>query len=67
MKRKGGVVNGMNFNAQLTVNPSVFRRLQSLINQSSGFCGTASGAASEATYAPVVRGAARRQRKRRPN
>jgi hypothetical protein len=30
------------FNAQLTVKLSVFSRLQSLINQSSGFCGTAS-------------------------
>jgi hypothetical protein len=39
MERKGGVVNGLNFNAQLTVNPCVFSRLQSLINRSSGFCG----------------------------
>jgi hypothetical protein len=42
MKRTGGVVNGLAFNAQLTVKLSVFSRLQSLINQSSGFCGTAS-------------------------
>jgi hypothetical protein len=42
MKRNGGVVNGLTLNAQLTVKLSVFSRLQSLINQSSGFCGTAS-------------------------
>jgi hypothetical protein len=36
------VVNGLTLNAQLTVRLSVFSRLQSLINQSSGFCGTAS-------------------------
>jgi hypothetical protein len=33
MKRDGGVVNGLTFNAQLTVKLSVFSRLQSLINQ----------------------------------
>jgi hypothetical protein len=38
MERNGGVVNGLTFNAQLTVKLSVFSRLQSLINQSSGFC-----------------------------
>jgi hypothetical protein len=42
VKRNGGVVNGLTFNAQLTVKLSVFSRLQSLINRSSGFCGTAS-------------------------
>jgi hypothetical protein len=42
MKRNGEVVNGLTFNAQLTVKLSVFIRLQSLINQSPGFCGTAS-------------------------
>jgi hypothetical protein len=42
MKRNGRVVNGLTFNAQLTVKLSVFSRLQSLINRSSGFCGTAS-------------------------
>jgi hypothetical protein len=36
MKRTGGVVNGLTFNPQLTVKLSVFSRLQSLINQSSG-------------------------------
>jgi hypothetical protein len=36
MKRNGGVVNGLTLNAQLTVKLSVFSRLQSLINQSSG-------------------------------
>jgi hypothetical protein len=41
MKRNGGVVNGLTFNAQLTVNLSLFNRLQSCINQSSGLCGTA--------------------------
>ncbi len=35
MKRNGGVVNGLTFNAQLTVKLSIFSRLQSLINQSS--------------------------------
>jgi hypothetical protein len=37
MKRNGGAVNGLTFNAQLTVKVSVFSRLQSLINQSSWF------------------------------
>ncbi len=32
MKRNGGGVNGLTFNAQLTVKLSVFSRLQSLIN-----------------------------------
>jgi hypothetical protein len=54
MKRKGGVVNGLHFNNQLTVNPSVFRHLQRRINQCSGFLRRA-GAASEAAYMPVVR------------
>ena len=35
MKRNGGVVNGLTFNAQLTVKLSVFNRLESLINQTS--------------------------------
>jgi hypothetical protein len=42
MKRNGGVVNGLSFNPQLTVKLSVFSRLQSLLNWSSGFCGTPS-------------------------
>jgi hypothetical protein len=33
MKRNGGVVNGLTFNAQLTVKLSVFSRLQRLINR----------------------------------
>jgi hypothetical protein len=37
MKRNGGVVNGLTVNAQLTVKLSIFSRLQSLINPSSGF------------------------------
>jgi hypothetical protein len=36
MKRNGGVVNELTFNAQLTVKLSLFSRLQSLINKSSG-------------------------------
>ena len=36
MKRNGGVVNELTFNAQLTVKLSLFSRLQSLINQPSG-------------------------------
>ncbi len=42
MEGNGGVVNGLTFNAQLTVKLSVFSRLQSLINQSFGVCCTAS-------------------------
>jgi hypothetical protein len=42
MERNGGAVNGWTVNPQLTVKLSVFSPLQSLINQSSGSCGTAS-------------------------
>jgi hypothetical protein len=37
MKRNGGVVNELTFNVQLTVNLSVFSRLQSCINSLPGF------------------------------
>ena len=53
MKRNGGVVNGLTFNAQLTVKLSVFSRLQSLINQSSGFCGRASGRCPSSRFVEV--------------
>jgi hypothetical protein len=41
MKRNAGGVNGWTFNPQLIVKVSVFSPLPSLINQSSGSCGTA--------------------------
>jgi hypothetical protein len=53
MKRNGALVNGLTFNPQLIVKLSAFTSLQSLINQPSGFRGTASRRGSLTRLAKV--------------